>query len=202
MGNPFFDLVKYRPKRSKKKLNCNYIVLYGKNAFRFNFGPREEPQPENAWKWKCVFSGWGNWKHFSHKVLDNYNSKFFVERLGLYFTKSKNGFPIVFSNLARKGSRGFFQARKLIFLPNGLYLPTKQPWGSPKFGFCHHQLELSPSVTSICGGLWNAEDDRFLDFWRTHNKNATFWTSLVFQMSVLDRFENNNFCQFWRFGHT
>ena len=65
---------------------------------------------------------------------------FFVERFGLHLTKSKNGFPIVFSNLARKGSRGFFQARNLISLPNGLYLPTKQPWGSPKFGFCQHHL--------------------------------------------------------------
>ena len=56
------------------------------------------------------------------------------------FNKVKNGFPLVFSNLARKGSMGFFQARKLIFLPNCLYLPTKQPWGSPKFGFCHQHL--------------------------------------------------------------
>ena len=53
--------------------------------------------------------------------------------IDLYLTKSKNGFPIVFSNLAQNGSRVFFQGRKLIFLPNGLYLPTKQPWGSPKF---------------------------------------------------------------------
>ena len=33
---------------------------------------------------------------------------FFVERFGLYLTKSKNGLPNVFSNLARKGSRVFF----------------------------------------------------------------------------------------------
>ena len=63
---------------------------------------------------------------------------FFLERFGQYLKKSKNGFPIVFSNLARKGSGFFFQARKLIFLPNGLYLPTKQPWGYPKFWFWHH----------------------------------------------------------------
>ena len=47
-----------------------------------------------------------------------------LECFDLYLTKSKNGFTIVFSNLARKGSRVFFQARKLIYLPNGLYLPT------------------------------------------------------------------------------
>ena len=67
-------------------------------------------------------------KYFLITILN-----FFLERFGQYLKKSKNGFPIVFSNLARKGSGVFFQARKLIFLPNGLYLPTKQPWGSPKF---------------------------------------------------------------------
>ena len=39
---------------------------------------------------------------------------FFLERFGQYLIKSKNEFPIVFSNLARKGSRVFFQARRLI----------------------------------------------------------------------------------------
>ena len=34
---------------------------------------------------------------------------YFLERLGLYLTESKNGFPIVFSNIARKGS-GFFSS--------------------------------------------------------------------------------------------
>ena len=41
--------------------------------------------------------------------------------------KLKIGFPIVFSNLARKGLGGSFHARALIFSPNALYLPTKQP---------------------------------------------------------------------------
>ena len=34
---------------------------------------------------------------------------FFLECFGLYLAKSKKGFPIVFSNLARKGSRVFFK---------------------------------------------------------------------------------------------
>ena len=33
---------------------------------------------------------------------------FFLERFGLYLKKSKNKFPIVFSNLARKGPGFFF----------------------------------------------------------------------------------------------
>ena len=51
------------------------------------------------------------WKHFSHKVLYNYYSKFFLERFGLYWTKLKNGLPNVFSNLAQKGLRGFFRSQ-------------------------------------------------------------------------------------------
>ena len=32
----------------KKIRNSNYIVLYEKNAFRLDFGPREVPQPETC----------------------------------------------------------------------------------------------------------------------------------------------------------
>ena len=38
-----------------------------------------------------------------------------------------------YSILAQKGSRGFFKLGSKPFLPNGLCLPPKQPWGSPKF---------------------------------------------------------------------
>ena len=37
LKNAFFDFVKYEPKRSNFFQNSNYIVLYEKNAFRFNF---------------------------------------------------------------------------------------------------------------------------------------------------------------------
>ena len=49
-----------------------------------------------------------------------------LERFGLYLTKSKNGFPIVFSNLVRKGSEFFLKLGSYLFLPNGFYSPTKQ----------------------------------------------------------------------------
>ena len=45
---------------------------------------------------------------------------FFFERFDLYLTKSKNEFPTVFSNIARKGSGFLFQARKLIFFAKWL----------------------------------------------------------------------------------
>ena len=40
---------------------------------------------------------------------------------------------MVFSNLARKVV--FFNLGSKFFLPNGLHLPTKQPWGSRSFDF-------------------------------------------------------------------
>ena len=90
----------------------------------------------------------------SWRVAPPYNSKtFFFESVGSYLTKSKNALSIAFSNLAWKGLGFFFQAKKLNFLPNGLYLPTKQPWGSPKFWFRHHilyiQLKLPPGITIL-----------------------------------------------------
>ena len=60
MGNPFFDFVKYRPRHPKKIIyNSDYLVLYEKNAFRFDFGPREVPQPENLHFHFHAFLGWG-----------------------------------------------------------------------------------------------------------------------------------------------
>ena len=44
-----------------------------------------------------------------------------LERFGQYLKKSKNGFPSVISNLARKGSGVYFHAGVLIFSPNALY---------------------------------------------------------------------------------
>ena len=35
-------------RNAQKNQSSKYIVLYEKNAFRFNFGPQEVPQPENA----------------------------------------------------------------------------------------------------------------------------------------------------------
>ena len=53
-----FLLIKYQTKRSneEKKQLCNYIVLYKKTAFKFNFGPWEVPKLENMHF--HAFSGW------------------------------------------------------------------------------------------------------------------------------------------------
>ena len=92
-----------------------------------DFEPREVPQPENMHFHFMRFpigalpevQNWF-WKHFSHKVLYNYYSKKKIGAFWPIFNKVKKLYPIVFSNLAGKGSRGFIQARKLIILPNGL----------------------------------------------------------------------------------
>ena len=47
------------PSAQRKIKNSNYIVLDEKNAFRFNLGPREVPQPENMNSHFHAFSGWG-----------------------------------------------------------------------------------------------------------------------------------------------
>ena len=50
--------------------------------------------------------------------------------------------------LKNNSSRCLFQASKDIFLPDGLYSPTKQSWGCPtdRFDFTH----LLPLITHLC----------------------------------------------------
>ena len=43
-------------------LNCNYIALHLKSAFKTDFGPREVPELENLHFHFHVFSGWGTSK--------------------------------------------------------------------------------------------------------------------------------------------
>ena len=54
------------------------------------------------------------WNQFSNKVL-YYSSIFFLEAFRAVFKKGKNGFSIVFLNLARKGSGVYFHATVLFF---------------------------------------------------------------------------------------
>ena len=54
--------------------------------------------------------------------------------------EEKNYFHCIFKSCTEGFKGFFFRAMKLIFSPNGLYLPTKQPWGCPKFWFWHHHL--------------------------------------------------------------
>ena len=58
MGNPFFE-APFLDETLQFFLNSNYIALCVKTAFKIFFGPQEVPQPDNAWKWKCMFSSLG-----------------------------------------------------------------------------------------------------------------------------------------------
>ena len=125
---------------SRKNL---HIVLYEKNSFIFNFGPWEVPQLEIAWKWKGMFPVGALckvrnqiWKHFYHKVLFNY----FLKTFWPMFNKVRKLISYCIFKSCAEWFGGYFLARNLISLPNGLYLPPKQPWGSLTFGFCHHHL--------------------------------------------------------------
>ena len=87
------------------------------------------------------FGKWSNWKYANTRFTPSrsqnfilkedlkwecpyYNYKKNVERFGQYLKKSKNGFPNVVSNLARKGSGVYFHARVLIFHQMPWYLTT------------------------------------------------------------------------------
>ena len=69
-------------------------------------------------------------RHFANSKIEFESSfpiKYYIitilKKIGAFlpiFNKVNKGFPIVFLNLARKGSRGFFQARKLIFFARWL----------------------------------------------------------------------------------
>ena len=85
MDNPFFDFFEYLSKRSKEFfLEMYYIVLFEKSAFGNNFGLRDVVEL---------------------KML----SLIFFEAFRSVFKKVKNGFPIVFSNLARPMAGGYFR---------------------------------------------------------------------------------------------
>ena len=81
---------------------------------------------------------------------------FFLERFGLYLTKSKNGFAIVFSNLAQKGSGFFFKARKFFFCQMAyIYLPNS--CGRPKcldFVITTYSYPLIKGKGAVFNRLW------------------------------------------------
>ena len=55
----FFNLLNIGQNTPKKIKNINYIVLYGKTAFKLDFGNCEVPQPENMHFHFHAFSDWG-----------------------------------------------------------------------------------------------------------------------------------------------
>ena len=55
----FFTFLNIDRNAPKKIQNRKYIRLYEKNAFGFNFGPREVPKLENMHFHFHAFSGWG-----------------------------------------------------------------------------------------------------------------------------------------------
>ena len=94
------------------------------------------------------------WNLFSHKVLYNYYSNFCLfEFFDLYLIKSKNGFPIVFQILRGRVQGVFFKLGSYFVLPNGLYLPTKQPRGVSEIliltSHIYIQLYLPPVLNPL-----------------------------------------------------
>ena len=80
------------------------------------------PQPENMHFHFHALSGWALpevknwiWKHFSHKVLYNYYSKYFFGAIWFIFNKVKKGISHCSFKSCAEGFRDFVQARKLFF---------------------------------------------------------------------------------------
>ena len=140
MGNPIFNFFCCWSKRSNFFYNRNIDFLISKLLSKSILD----------------FGKWSNWKYANTylrifslttsrspklilKAVLKWEGpfsycKFFFGAFWLTTKKLKIGFTIVFSKCA-EGLRVFFHARALIFSPNALYLPTKQPWGAPNFWF-------------------------------------------------------------------
>ena len=96
--------------------STNCIVLYEKNAFIFNFGPLGSVPTKKCMKVKVhVFLLW-HYARFKIKSESIFLIKYYIfnilKKIGAFrpiFTKVKKLFPILYSNLARKGL-GFFSS--------------------------------------------------------------------------------------------
>ena len=130
MGKPFFDFVKYRPKRSNffriviiyhfmRKMLSDSILDLGKCPNRKTHEGESACFPVGALPdvQKRI------WKHFSHKVLYIYYSKKKLECFGQ--------FPIVFSNLARR-VQGFFCKLGSWFFPQMACIYLLNSRGGPR----------------------------------------------------------------------
>ena len=70
-----------------------------------------------------------NWKTFTFTFLC------FLSVLVHIKQSTKTDFPLHFQILRKRVQGFFFKLGCRYFLPNGFYLPNKQPWGSQKFKF-------------------------------------------------------------------
>ena len=89
------------------------------------------------------------WNHFSHKVIYNYYSKFYLGAFQPIFNKVKKRISHCISNLARKGLRGFFPARKLIFFCRMSCIYLLNSHGGPQ-SFDFDITYLYPIIVTPC----------------------------------------------------
>ena len=136
----------------KKNLNSNYIVLYEKRFSDSILDLGKCPNPKTHESESACFQV----GHFARSKIESesiFLIKFYIitilnifwSNLVYIYQSRKMDFPLYFQILSGRVQGFFSSTRSYFLLPNGLFLPTKQPWGSPKIGFCHHHLQLSPS---------------------------------------------------------
>ena len=115
------------------------------NCFQNQFWTSGSGQTENTQIRICVFSVWPLpevqnwfWKQFWNEKV---HISIVKKNFGAFWPTTKkveNWISHCIFKSCAEGFRGFFHARALIFSPNTLYLPTKQPWGAPNFWFWLH----------------------------------------------------------------
>ena len=102
--NSFFTFLNTDQNTQKK--------LRRKSAFKNDFGPQEVLELKMLSRRRLdIFSSsiLEVQNHFWEQVIYKYCSKFYLEHFNRYLRKSKNGFPFVFSNLARPIVEGNFR---------------------------------------------------------------------------------------------
>ena len=114
MGNTFFDIVKYRPKRSK--FFFRIVIIW------YFMGKMLSDSILDLWK--CP----NRKTHESKSVCFPVGALCEVQ-IWICQKSQKMDFPLYFQ-ISRRRVWVFFQARKLSFLLNALYLPPKQLWGT------------------------------------------------------------------------
>ena len=106
---------------SKKMLNSNYVGLYEKTAFIFDFQPCKVPQPENTHFHFHAFFWFGHLPRVKIESKSSFLTKLyiitvinFLEHFVLYLKNKTFDIPLYFQIF--RGRVPFFQAKKLNFL--------------------------------------------------------------------------------------
>ena len=148
MGNPIFNFFCCWSKRSKKNFTIEIWTFSFQNCFQNQFWTLRSGQTENTQILICVFSvqNWF-WKQFwNEKVHISVVKKKFGAFRSTTTKKLKIGFPIVFSNLVRKGLGFFLHAKRKFFHQTPCIYLLNSRGGSQTSDFDFTHLSEYPNI--------------------------------------------------------